>query len=206
MAYISWGLFPLPLERTRERRSMKVTAERARNGSEGLPNSKIHFQKKMFSVHSERCFKRKSWANAGGLFGSSCWFLDAKRFQLCWLGPALVPPLTATCNPSLKLHLQIFNTVPDMPLTNAQLHLSRKKSSDSKPPSCSERPLTLFHAMQSAEKRESYCPGLGRCSRDGPHHLPPAQGGTLVASLYLLLSCVFLRMVCVCNLPSLIAE
>ncbi|KAM7140347.1 rho GTPase-activating protein 26-like [Molossus nigricans] len=55
----------------------------------------------------------------------------------------------------IENHDTIFNTVPDMPLTNAQLHLSRKKSSDSKPPSCSERPLTLFHAMQSTEKRES---------------------------------------------------
>uniref|UniRef100_A0A8C0M1A2 Rho GTPase-activating protein 26 n=5 Tax=Boreoeutheria TaxID=1437010 RepID=A0A8C0M1A2_CANLF len=54
----------------------------------------------------------------------------------------------------IENHEKIFNTVPDMPLTNAQLHLSRKKSSDSKPPSCSERPLTLFHAMQSAEKQE----------------------------------------------------
>ncbi|KAJ8777233.1 hypothetical protein J1605_014616 [Eschrichtius robustus] len=50
--------------------------------------------------------------------------------------------------------IMIFNTVPDAPLTNAQLHLSRKKSSDSKPPSCSERPLTLFHTMQSTEKQE----------------------------------------------------
>ncbi|XP_045039809.1 rho GTPase-activating protein 26 isoform X6 [Desmodus rotundus] len=54
----------------------------------------------------------------------------------------------------IENHEKIFNTVPDMPLTNAQLHLSRKKSSDSKPPSCSERPLTLFHAMQSTEKQE----------------------------------------------------
>ncbi|GAB5566851.1 rho GTPase-activating protein 26 isoform X1 [Prionailurus iriomotensis] len=54
----------------------------------------------------------------------------------------------------IENHEKIFNTVPDMPLTNAQLHLSRKKSSDSKPPSCSERPLTLFHTMQSAEKRD----------------------------------------------------
>ncbi|XP_030176255.1 rho GTPase-activating protein 26 [Lynx canadensis] len=54
----------------------------------------------------------------------------------------------------IENHEKIFNTVPDMPLTNAQLHLSRKKSSDSKPPSCSERPLTLFHTMQSAEKQE----------------------------------------------------
>ncbi|XP_045675288.1 rho GTPase-activating protein 26 isoform X5 [Phyllostomus hastatus] len=54
----------------------------------------------------------------------------------------------------IENHEKIFNTMPDMPLTNAQLHLSRKKSSDSKPPSCSERPLTLFHAMQSTEKQE----------------------------------------------------
>lgn len=55
----------------------------------------------------------------------------------------------------IENHEKIFNTVPDAPLTNAQLHLSRKKSSDSKPPSCSERPLTLFHTVQSTEKRES---------------------------------------------------
>ncbi|XP_053522437.1 rho GTPase-activating protein 26 isoform X3 [Artibeus jamaicensis] len=54
----------------------------------------------------------------------------------------------------IENHEKIFNTVPDTPLTNAQLHLSRKKSGDSKPPSCSERPLTLFHAMQSTEKQE----------------------------------------------------
>ncbi|XP_040095756.1 rho GTPase-activating protein 26 isoform X4 [Oryx dammah] len=54
----------------------------------------------------------------------------------------------------IENHEKIFNTVPDTPLTNAQLHLSRKKSSDSKPPSCSERPLTLFHTMQSTEKQE----------------------------------------------------
>ncbi|XP_027626215.1 rho GTPase-activating protein 26 [Tupaia chinensis] len=54
----------------------------------------------------------------------------------------------------IENHEKIFNTMPDTPLTNAQLHLSRKKSSDSKPPSCSERPLTLFHAVQSTEKQE----------------------------------------------------
>ncbi|XP_006873331.1 PREDICTED: rho GTPase-activating protein 26 [Chrysochloris asiatica] len=54
----------------------------------------------------------------------------------------------------IENHEKIFNTVPDVPLTNAQLHLSRKKSSDSKPPSCSERPLTLFHAVQPTEKQE----------------------------------------------------
>uniref|UniRef100_A0A8C0XZ81 Rho GTPase-activating protein 26 n=1 Tax=Castor canadensis TaxID=51338 RepID=A0A8C0XZ81_CASCN len=54
----------------------------------------------------------------------------------------------------IENHEKIFNTVPDVPLTNAQLHLSRKKSSDSKPPSCSERPLTLFHAVQSTEKQD----------------------------------------------------
>lgn len=58
---------------------------------------------------------------------------------------------------------QIFNTVPEAPASNSQLLLSRKKSTESKPPSCSERPLTLFHTAQPNEKRE--CP-------PGPAALP----------------------------------
>uniref|UniRef100_A0A8D0H952 Rho GTPase-activating protein 26 n=1 Tax=Sphenodon punctatus TaxID=8508 RepID=A0A8D0H952_SPHPU len=54
----------------------------------------------------------------------------------------------------IENHEKIFNTVPDMPQTNSQLLLSRKRSTDSKPPSCSERPLTLFHMTQSSEKQE----------------------------------------------------
>ncbi|XP_012861069.1 rho GTPase-activating protein 26 [Echinops telfairi] len=55
----------------------------------------------------------------------------------------------------IENHEKIFNTVPDAAaLNDAQLHLSWKKSSDCKPPSCSERPLTLFHAAQSTEKQE----------------------------------------------------
>lgn len=54
----------------------------------------------------------------------------------------------------IENHEKIFNTVPEMPLSSTQLHLSRKKSNDSKPPSCSERPLTLFHTVQSTEKQE----------------------------------------------------
>ncbi|XP_023559828.1 rho GTPase-activating protein 26 isoform X2 [Octodon degus] len=54
----------------------------------------------------------------------------------------------------IENHEKIFNTVPDVQLTSTQLHLLRKKSNDSKPPSCSERPLTLFHAVQSTEKQE----------------------------------------------------
>ncbi|XP_018106629.1 rho GTPase-activating protein 26 isoform X1 [Xenopus laevis] len=49
---------------------------------------------------------------------------------------------------------EMFSTVPEMPQTNSQLHLSRKRSTDSKPPSCSERPLTLFHTSHSSEKEE----------------------------------------------------
>ncbi|XP_029439736.1 rho GTPase-activating protein 26 isoform X2 [Rhinatrema bivittatum] len=48
----------------------------------------------------------------------------------------------------IENHEKMFNTVPEM----AQLHLSRKRSSDSKPPSCSERPLTLFHTLHSTNK------------------------------------------------------
>ncbi|KAM6056584.1 rho GTPase-activating protein 26 isoform 2-T2 [Chlamydotis macqueenii] len=55
----------------------------------------------------------------------------------------------------IENHEKIFNTVPETPLSNSQLLLSRKKSTDSKPPSCSERPLTLFHTAQPNEKQEN---------------------------------------------------
>uniref|UniRef100_A0A8C3K118 Rho GTPase-activating protein 26 n=1 Tax=Calidris pygmaea TaxID=425635 RepID=A0A8C3K118_9CHAR len=55
----------------------------------------------------------------------------------------------------IENHEKIFNTVPETPPSNSQLLLSRKKSTDSKPPSCSERPLTLFHTPQPNEKQEN---------------------------------------------------
>ncbi|OCT87759.1 rho GTPase-activating protein 26-like isoform X1 [Xenopus laevis] len=54
----------------------------------------------------------------------------------------------------IENHEKMFSTVPEMPQTNSQLHLSRKRSTDSKPPSCSERPLTLFQTSHSTEKEE----------------------------------------------------
>ncbi len=50
--------------------------------------------------------------------------------------------------------LQIFK---DMPVSgggqgNSQLNLPRRRSTDSKAPSCSERPLTLFHTPSFSEK------------------------------------------------------
>ncbi|XP_061203748.1 rho GTPase-activating protein 26 isoform X3 [Neopsephotus bourkii] len=55
----------------------------------------------------------------------------------------------------IENHEKIFNTVPETPPSNSQLLLSRKKSTDSKPPSCSERPLTLFHTAQPNEQQEN---------------------------------------------------
>ncbi|XP_062976746.1 rho GTPase-activating protein 26 isoform X2 [Elgaria multicarinata webbii] len=55
----------------------------------------------------------------------------------------------------IENHEKIFNTVPDTSQSNSQLLLSRKRSTDSKPPSCSERPLTLFHSVQPNEKQEN---------------------------------------------------
>ncbi|XP_020661977.2 rho GTPase-activating protein 26 isoform X1 [Pogona vitticeps] len=55
----------------------------------------------------------------------------------------------------IENHEKIFNTIPDTLQSNSQLLLSRKRSTDSKPPSCSERPLTLFHTVQSSEKQEN---------------------------------------------------
>ncbi|KAM4676274.1 rho GTPase-activating protein 26 isoform 2-T2 [Discoglossus pictus] len=54
----------------------------------------------------------------------------------------------------IENHEKMFSTVPEMPQTNSQLHLSRKRSTDSKPPSCSERPLTLFHTTHCSEKEK----------------------------------------------------
>ncbi|XP_074816616.1 rho GTPase-activating protein 26 isoform X2 [Natator depressus] len=56
----------------------------------------------------------------------------------------------------IENHEKIFNTVPETLPPNSQLLLlSRKKSTDSKPPSCSERPLTLFHTAQANENQET---------------------------------------------------
>ncbi|XP_041253541.1 rho GTPase-activating protein 26 isoform X3 [Onychostruthus taczanowskii] len=55
----------------------------------------------------------------------------------------------------IENHEKIFNTVPEAPASNSQLLLSRKKSTESKPPSCSERPLTLFHTAQPSERQEN---------------------------------------------------
>ena len=51
---------------------------------------------------------------------------------------------------------QIFRDVPSSAAgsTNLQLNLSRRKSTDSKAPSCSERPLTLFHTPTHSQKGE----------------------------------------------------
>lgn len=106
-------------------------------------------------------------------------------------------PIHGSMYPFYEFFLQIFNTVPEVPLTNAQLHLSRKKSGDSKPPSCSERPLTLFHAMQSTEKRESHC--SGQPGPQGTSVQPSSHsGGTCPPSLWVATFCVLKDGVALC--------
>ncbi|KAM7374598.1 hypothetical protein PAMP_007245 [Pampus punctatissimus] len=60
----------------------------------------------------------------------------------------------------IEHHDKIFRDMPSSAggLTNMQRNLSRRRSTDSKVPSCSERPLTLFHTpthSQKGEKRNS---------------------------------------------------
>ncbi|XP_073680291.1 rho GTPase-activating protein 26-like isoform X1 [Garra rufa] len=57
----------------------------------------------------------------------------------------------------IENHERIFK---DMPVSgggqgNSQLNLPRRRSADSKAPSCSERPLTLFHAPTFSEKEKA---------------------------------------------------
>uniref|UniRef100_A0A3B5L9W6 Rho GTPase-activating protein 26 n=1 Tax=Xiphophorus couchianus TaxID=32473 RepID=A0A3B5L9W6_9TELE len=60
----------------------------------------------------------------------------------------------------IEHHERIFRDVPNSTgnSTNMQLDQSRRRSTESKAPSCSERPLTLFHTLthsQTGEKRNS---------------------------------------------------
>uniref|UniRef100_A0A667XR40 Rho GTPase-activating protein 26 n=1 Tax=Myripristis murdjan TaxID=586833 RepID=A0A667XR40_9TELE len=60
----------------------------------------------------------------------------------------------------IENHERIFKDMPSCVAgsTNLQLNLSRRRSTESKAPSCSERPLTLFHTpthSQKGEKRNS---------------------------------------------------
>lgn len=52
------------------------------------------------------------------------------------------------------LFVQIFRDMPGSAggSTNMQLNLSRRRSTESKAPSCSERPLTLFHTPTHSQK------------------------------------------------------
>ncbi|KAG2455750.1 RHG26 protein, partial [Polypterus senegalus] len=82
-------------------------------------------------------------------------------------GPTLLRPQEETVAAIMDIKFQnivveilidncekIFNTVPESALTNSQLISSRRRSTECKPPSCSERPLTLFHANSSTEKSD----------------------------------------------------
>lgn len=78
--------------------------------------------------------------------------------------------------------------MPETLPSNSQLLLSRKKSVDSKPPSCSERPLTLFHTAQPNEKRKCAEPGsptwLSSCpNRDSLIVTPVPQNAVLLLSM-----------------------
>ncbi|KAK1161201.1 rho GTPase-activating protein 26-like isoform X1 [Acipenser oxyrinchus oxyrinchus] len=55
----------------------------------------------------------------------------------------------------IENHEKIFNSVPESAAVqpNSQLN-SRRRSAECKPPSCSERPLTLFHTTPTTDKPE----------------------------------------------------
>ncbi|XP_026226943.1 rho GTPase-activating protein 26 [Anabas testudineus] len=56
----------------------------------------------------------------------------------------------------IEHHDRIFRDVPSSAgaLTNLPFNMPRRKSNESKPPSCSERPLTLFHTPTHSHKGE----------------------------------------------------
>uniref|UniRef100_A0A3Q1JKP8 Rho GTPase-activating protein 26 n=1 Tax=Anabas testudineus TaxID=64144 RepID=A0A3Q1JKP8_ANATE len=62
----------------------------------------------------------------------------------------------------IEHHDRIFRDVPSSAgaLTNLPFNMPRRKSNESKPPSCSERPLTLFHTPTHSHKGDSPEPTL----------------------------------------------
>uniref|UniRef100_A0A669EJR2 Rho GTPase-activating protein 26 n=1 Tax=Oreochromis niloticus TaxID=8128 RepID=A0A669EJR2_ORENI len=52
----------------------------------------------------------------------------------------------------IEHHERIFRDMPNSSLSNTQLNTPRRRSTDSKTPSCSERPLTLFHTPTHSHK------------------------------------------------------
>uniref|UniRef100_A0A3B4GEJ5 Rho GTPase activating protein 26 n=1 Tax=Pundamilia nyererei TaxID=303518 RepID=A0A3B4GEJ5_9CICH len=52
----------------------------------------------------------------------------------------------------IEHHERIFRDMPNSSLSNTQLKTPRRRSTDSKTPSCSERPLTLFHTPTHSHK------------------------------------------------------
>uniref|UniRef100_A0A8C6Q411 Rho GTPase-activating protein 26 n=1 Tax=Nothobranchius furzeri TaxID=105023 RepID=A0A8C6Q411_NOTFU len=84
-------------------------------------------------------------------------------------GPTLLRPQEETVAAIMELkfqnivveiliehHEKIFRDVPNSSgsSTNMQLNLSRRRSTQNKAPSCSERPLTLFHTPTHSQKGE----------------------------------------------------
>uniref|UniRef100_A0A7N6FAU2 Rho GTPase-activating protein 26 n=1 Tax=Anabas testudineus TaxID=64144 RepID=A0A7N6FAU2_ANATE len=59
----------------------------------------------------------------------------------------------------IEHHDRIFRDVPSSAgaLTNLPFNMPRRKSNESKPPSCSERPLTLFHTPTHSHKAYQPC-------------------------------------------------
>ncbi|KAM9788428.1 rho GTPase-activating protein 26-like [Neosynchiropus ocellatus] len=84
-------------------------------------------------------------------------------------GPTLLRPQEETVAAIMDIKFQnivveiliehnekIFGDVPSSVggQSNAQLHLARRRSAESKAPSCSERPLTLFHTPTHSQKEK----------------------------------------------------
>uniref|UniRef100_A0AAX7TDD8 Rho GTPase-activating protein 26 n=1 Tax=Astatotilapia calliptera TaxID=8154 RepID=A0AAX7TDD8_ASTCA len=57
----------------------------------------------------------------------------------------------------IEHHERIFRDMPNSSLSNTQLKTPRRRSTDSKTPSCSERPLTLFHTPTHSHKGNHTC-------------------------------------------------
>ncbi len=116
----------------------------------------ICMQKRIaFSVKKKNCNCNFITRHIRGVISSQHHLQHVSLFCFCGdTHPVIVALWHFHADLNFLSALQIFK---DMPVSgggqgNSQLNLPRRRSTDSKAPSCSERPLTLFHTPSFSEK------------------------------------------------------
>lgn len=109
-------------------------------------------------ISSSFCLEKWSWSSVIWIRKHFHFIRENKNFtfhwSVCFVNVCIVSYLSQTL--SFVIFVQIFRDMPSSASgpTNMQLNLPRRRSAEVKAPSCSERPLTLFHTPTHSQKGE----------------------------------------------------